>query len=142
MNFLRNIVTSRSQNHWGTLYFNLRTLARVLIIGNSSTSFFGDCLIRWFIIARSHIIFRVVIHHLFLEKMLQTNHIMSIFINFITESKISRRYGRRRYMLVHYFRRLTSIWFTSQDGMIMRICSHDTFRTMIQYFMNWIWAIF
>jgi hypothetical protein len=131
MNFLRDIITSGSQNHRGTFYFNLRTFASVLIIGHSSTSFFSDCLIRWFIVTRSHIIFRVIIHHLFLEKMFQTNHIMSIFINFITKSKVSGRYGWRGYMLVYYFLMLTAIRLTSQYWIIMRVCSHDTFRTMI-----------
>lgn len=142
MNSLRYIVTSWSQNHWRTLYFNLRTLASVLIIGHCSTSFFSDRLIWWLIITRSHIVFWVIAHHLFLEKMFQTNHIMSIFINFITESKVTRRYGWRGYMLVHYFLRLTAIRFTPQDWIIMRICPHDTFWTMILYFMNSIRAIF
>ena len=142
MYFLRYIITSGSQYHWRAFYFNLRALASVLIIWYSSTSIFSNSLIWCFIIPRSNIIFWVVVHHLFLEKMLQTNHIMSIVINFVTKSKVSRRNGRRRYVLVHYFIRLTAIWFTSQDWIIIRVRSHDTLRTIIQYFINSIWAIF
>ena len=106
VNLDRQLIGARAHIFRWARKFNLWTLACIILVRHSATSIFLYQGIVHFIVPRAnHIIIRVLIECLTFKQRFQTDDLVPVFGDFVTETEIPGRYRGRRDMK---FLRLTS----------------------------------